>query len=153
MILGVISDTHVHSFGELPQNLLTILAKTDLIIHAGDITTVDVIKGLERLAPVQGVYGNMDLPEVKTVFPEKQIIEVKGKKIGIVHGSGGPWKIEERIKQVFSDVDAIVFGHSHKTFNKVIDGILLFNPGRASKSYGLLEVGEKIEGKIIEGYY
>jgi len=153
LILGIISDTHVKSFDELPQNLLTALAKTDLIIHAGDITTMDVIKGLERLAPVKGVYGNMDLPEVKVVFPHKQIIEVEGKKIGIVHGNGGPWMIEERVRQSFNNVDAIVFGHSHEAFNNVVNGILLFNPGRASRSYGLLEVGGKIKGRIIEGYY
>jgi hypothetical protein len=151
--IGVISDTHVRSFAELPQNLLTILAKVDLIIHAGDITTIDVIRGLERLAPVKGVYGNMDLPEVRVVFPQQQVIEVEGRKIGIVHGNGGPWMIEERVMQVFPDVDAIIFGHSHEAFNNIIDGTLLFNPGRASQSYGLLEVGKKIESKIFEGYY
>ena len=153
MIIGVISDTHVRSFAELPQNLVAALAKTDLIIHAGDVTTLDVIKSLERLAPVKGVYGNMDLPEVKVVFPQKQVIEVGGKKIGIMHGNGGPWMIEWRVRQAFNDVDAIIFGHSHEAFNNIIDGILLFNPGRASKSYGLLEIGDKIEGKIIAGYY
>lgn len=153
MIIGVISDTHVRSFAELPQNLVAALAKTDLIIHAGDVTTLDVIKGLERLAPVKGVYGNMDLPEVKVVFPQKQVIEVGGKKIGIMHGNGGPWMIEWRVRQAFNDVDAIIFGHSHEAFNNIIDGILLFNPGRVSKSYGLLEIGDKIEGKIIAGYY
>jgi uncharacterized protein len=153
MKIGVISDTHVRSFAELPQNLLSVLAKVDLIIHAGDITTMDVIKGLERLAPVNGVYGNMDLPEVRLVFPEQQVIEVEGKTIGIVHGNGGPWKIEERVMRVFSGVDAIIFGHSHEAFNNVVNRTLLFNPGRANQSYGILEVGKKIEGKIFEGYY
>jgi uncharacterized protein len=151
--IGVISDTHVRSFSELPQNLVTVLAKVDLIIHAGDITTVNVIRGLERMAPVKGVYGNMDLPEVRVIFPQQQIIEVDGNKIGIVHGSGGPWMIEKRIIQLFQKVDVIVFGHSHEAFNRVIDGTLLFNPGKASRSYGLLEVGEKTVGKICEGYY
>ena len=153
MKIGVISDTHVRRFDELPRNLVTVLAKTDLIIHAGDITTVDVIRGLERLAPVKGVCGNMDLPEVKVIFPEQQLIEVAGKQIGVVHGSGGPWMIEKRIRQLFKGVDAIVFGHSHEAFNNVVEGALLFNPGRASNSYGLLELGEGIEAKIVEGYY
>jgi hypothetical protein len=151
--IGVISDTHVRSFAELPQNLVSVLAKTDLILHAGDVTTADVIKGLERLAPVKGAYGNMDLPEVRVIFPRHQVIDVEGKKIGIVHGNDGPWMIEERVLQVFQSVDAIVFGHSHEAFNNVIDGILLFNPGRASQSYGVLEVGKGIQGKIIKNYY
>lgn len=154
MRIGVIADTHVRSFAELPQNLVKILTGVDLIIHAGDIVTADVVKGLERLAPVKGVYGNMDLPEVRVIFPQQQIIEVEGRKIGIVHGSGGPWMIEERIMQSFPNgMDVIVFGHSHEPFNKVVDGPLLFNPGRASQSYGILETGDIIKGKIISDYY
>lgn len=153
MKIGVISDTHVRLFAELPQHLVSVLSKADLIIHAGDITTLDVIRGLERLAPVKGVCGNMDLPEVKVVFPQHQVIEIEGKKIGVVHGNGGPWMIEDRVMRVFPEADAIVFGHSHEAFNKVINGTLLFNPGRANHSYGLLEVDKGIEGKIFEGYY
>jgi uncharacterized protein len=151
--IGVISDTHARSFAELPHNLLAVMAKVDLIVHAGDITTLDVIRGLETLAPVKGVYGNMDMPEVKVVFPQQQVIEIEGKKLGLVHGEGGPWMIEERVMRLFPGVDAIIFGHSHQAFNNVVGGTLLFNPGRASQSYGLLEVGRKVEGKIFEGYY
>jgi len=151
--IGVISDTHVRSFEELPHNLVAVLAKTDLIIHAGDITAVDVIRGLERLAPVRAVCGNMDLPEVRVILPQQQVVELGGKRIGIVHGSGGPWMIAQRVRKLFNGVDAIVFGHSHEAFNDVIDGILLFNPGKASRSYGILEMGERIKGRIIEGYY
>lgn len=153
MKIGVISDTHVRSFEELPHNLVAVLAKMDLIIHAGDITAVDVIRGLERLAPVKAVCGNMDLPEVRVILPQQQVVELEGKRIGIVHGSGGPWMIAQRVKKLFKGVDAIVFGHSHEALNDVIDGTLLFNPGKASQSYGILEVGESIKGRIIEGYY
>ncbi|MCX5996817.1 MAG: metallophosphoesterase family protein [Chloroflexi bacterium] len=65
MKIGVISDTHARNYSQLPQNLLKALEKVDLIVHAGDIVTMDVIRGLETVAPVKGVCGNMDLPEVR----------------------------------------------------------------------------------------
>jgi len=151
--VGVISDTHVRFFAELPQNLVKALSTVDLIIHAGDIITMDVIKGLETLAPVKAVCGNMDYPEVRVALPEKQIIEIEGKKIGVVHGRGGPPALEWSAPELFSGVDAIVFGHTHIALNKVIKGVLLFNPGSTRDSYGLLNVANNIEGKIFKGYY
>jgi hypothetical protein len=151
--IGVISDTHIRFFAELPQNLVKALSAVDLIIHAGDIITMDVIKGLEMLAPVKGVCGNMDYPEVRVALPEKQIIEIEGQKIGVVHGRGGPATLELSVMQLFTKVDVIVFGHSHIATNKIVNGVLLFNPGSARDSYGVLSVGENTEGKIIRGYY
>ncbi|MBN1691043.1 MAG: metallophosphoesterase family protein [Dehalococcoidia bacterium] len=151
--VGVISDTHLRHFSQLPQELVRILEKVDLIMHAGDIVTMDVIEGLKRLAPVHGVCGNMDLPEVRNSLPQQQLIELEGKKIGIVHGSGGPAGLESRVMQLFAGADAVVFGHSHIATNITINGVLLFNPGRANESYGLLEVGEIISSKIVRAYY
>ena len=153
MKIGVISDTHVRNFAELPHNLISALSSVDLIIHAGDIVALDVIRGLESLAPVKGVYGNMDLPEIRTVFPQKEVLDIEGKKIAIVHGSGGPWDLAQRVGELFTGVDAIIFGHSHRAFNKVIGRVLFFNPGTARDSYGLLEVGKEIMGTIREDYY
>jgi len=151
--IGVISDTHLRRYAQLPQELVRVLGKVDLIIHAGDIVTMDVIKGLQTLAPVHGVYGNMDLPEVRVSFPQQQVLDLEGKKIGIVHGSGGPAGLEGRVLQLFPGADAVVFGHSHIATNETIDGVLLFNPGRADESFGLLEIGETISGKIVRAYF
>ena len=151
--IGVISDTHIRHFSQLPQQLVRVLGTVELIVHAGDIITMDVIRGLETLAPVQGVYGNMDLPEVRVDLPQQKLIELAGKKIGIVHGSGGPAGLESRVMQLFPGADAVIFGHSHIATNVTINGVLLFNPGRADDSYGLLEVGGTISGKIVRAYY
>jgi putative phosphoesterase len=151
--IGVISDTHARNFAQLPQELVRVLGTVDLIVHAGDIVTMDVIRGLQTLAPVHGVCGNMDLPEVRACFPEKQVLELGGKKIGIVHGSGGTAGLESRVLHLFPGADAVIFGHSHIGMNDTINGVLLFNPGRADESYGLLEVGGTISSKIIRAYY
>lgn len=153
MKLGIISDTHLRSFAEMPQALISVLAQVDLIVHAGDIITRDIINGLEKLAPVKAVHGNMDLPELWTLLPDRETIEVGGKRIGIVHGAGSASMIEQRILPLFSNVDAIIFGHTHEPMNKIIDGVLLFNPGKASLSYGILEIDEGIKGKIYEDYF
>ncbi len=67
----------------------------------------------------------------------------------------------ERVKARFEAVgdrgrlDCIVFGHTHQTMNKVIDGTLFFNPGSPTdtifapyNSVGFLKVQKKIEGTI-----
>ena len=153
MKIGVISDTHARHWSQLPQDLLKALEKVDLIIHAGDIVTMDVIRGLEQAAPLKGVCGNMDLPEVKVALPQELVLELEGSKIAVMHGSGGPAGLENLVKQAFPGVDIIIFGHSHMEVNKILDGIHLFNPGSAANSYGILELGEKAGAKIIRDYY
>ena len=153
MKIGVISDTHARHCSQLPQNLLKALEKVDLIIHAGDIVTMDVIRGLEQVAPLKGVCGNMDLPEVRMAFPEKLALELAGRKIAVMHGSGGPAGLENLVTQAFTGADIIIFGHSHLEVNKVLDGIHLFNPGSAANSYGILDLGEKATARIIRDYY
>jgi uncharacterized protein len=150
--VAVISDTHVKYFKDLPSNLLSAISRADLIIHAGDIVTMDVIKGLETLAPVKGVCGNMDQPDVRAILPDKQEFDIEGKKLAITHGSGSPWTLEERVLQTFPGFDVIIFGHSHIAMNKNKKGILLFNPGSAHDSYGLLDIGENVYGTIHSEY-
>ena len=51
---------------------------------------------------------------------------------------------------MFGELDVIVYGHSHKALNEVIDGVLLFNPGIARSSYGILTIGEEVLGEIFD---
>jgi predicted phosphodiesterase len=46
-------------------------------------------------------------------------------------------------------VDIIIFGHSHLSFNEYIRGTLMFNPGRARDSYGIVTVEKEIKAEII----
>jgi len=149
MKIGVVSDTHATSFAQLPNRILTALAEVDLIIHAGDFVTKDVLNGLKQLGEVKAVQGNMDSDELKRILPEKELLLIEGRKIGIIHGWGSPYGIDDRVGKMFEDVDAIVYGHSHYSQNEVKKGILFFNPGQAKNSFGILTVGEQIEGEII----
>lgn len=151
MKIAVLSDSHITSFDDIPKKVIDHLSTMDLIVHAGDFVTRDVLEGLKKLGKVTAVQGNMDSSELRNLLPEKEIIEVGSKRIGIVHGWGAPLRMEHKVKSVFTGekLDAIIFGHSHFSQNKVIDGILFFNPGKASRSFGILTVEEDIKGEII----
>lgn len=149
MKIGVLSDTHAYSIEDIPRKVVDSLSKVDLIVHAGDFTSVRVLDALKRLGELKAVQGNMDSMEIRSKLPIKEIVEVGGKRIGITHGSGGPWGMEQRVRKMFDQVDVIVYGHSHESQNKVIDGILFFNPGKASDSFGILMVEEDVKGEII----
>lgn len=149
MRIGVISDTHVKSGREIPERIRAALAEVDLIVHAGDFTECAVLEELRTLGEVRAVCGNMDSGELKRTLPEEELFVVKEKKIGLTHGSGGPWGIANRIRQMFTDVDLIIFGHSHEPCNQYFQGTLLFNPGRARDSFGLLTINNEINAEII----
>jgi len=56
----------------------------------------------------------------------------------------------------FSDVDIIVFGHTHVPLNVIKGGIVLFNPGSYRGGYsargtvGVIEIGQDITLRHIE---
>jgi putative phosphoesterase len=151
MRIAVLADTHVNRLEHLPKKIIDAISTVDLIIHAGDFTDVQVLKELKRLREVKAVHGNMDSVELKTVLPVKDIVEIGNKRIGITHGSGASWGIEERVRKVFESdrIDIIVYGHSHQSQNRVIDNILFFNPGKATDSFGILTIDGEAKGEII----
>jgi putative phosphoesterase len=151
MRIAVLADTHVNRLEHLPKKIIDALSTVDLIIHAGDFTDVQVLEELRRLREVKAVHGNMDSTELKTVLPVKEIVEIENKRIGITHGSGSPWRIEERVRKMFESdrIDIIIYGHSHQSQNKVIDDILFFNPGKATDSFGILTIDGEAKGEIV----
>jgi len=151
MRIAVLADTHVNTLEHLPRKIIDAVSTVDLIIHAGDFTDVQVLRELKQLRGVKAVQGNMDSMELKTVLPVKEIVEIENKRIGITHGSGRPWGIEERVRKMFESdrIDIIVYGHSHQSQNKVINDILLFNPGKATDSFGILTIDGEAKGEII----
>jgi len=152
--IGVIADTHVRTFSEIPSPILVALAEVDLIVHAGDFTEMAVLEGFRTLGEVKAVQGNMDSLELKRMLPQKELFVVNRKKIGLIHGSGEPWGMADRIRQMFRDVDIIIFGHSHEPCNRFIRGSLLFNPGRGRDSFGLITIDDEIKAEIkdVTGY-
>ncbi len=89
MKVVVLSDTHAEDLADLPERILEDLEKADLIIHAGDYISKNLLEQLRELGDLKGVHGNMDCDEVKRELPDKDIFEVRGFKIGITHPSEG----------------------------------------------------------------
>jgi len=156
MKIGVISDTHLQ---EVTSQLVRIyeehFSDADMILHAGDLVSMDIVDFLSQ-KPLHVVQGNMDCQAVKDRFAEKEVIEVNGFRLGLIHGWGSPLGIEKRIRPEFGKVHAIVYGHSHRSANHRSGDVLFFNPGSASgfslsrsHSVGILHIAEDIEGTII----
>ena len=134
----VISDTHVRSLKELSQELVNTLSEADYVVHCGDYNNIAVLHELRCLAKrFIGVYGNIDPREIQDELPAKTVFEVEGRRIGVIHPhwGGPPWGIEEDIAKEFEVVDIILFGHTHDTCHKTINGTVFLNPGQAYPSF------------------
>lgn len=159
MKITVISDTHISRMGqELPPQVLKSIEKTDLLIHAGDFTTINLLYYLEALTRVEAVTGNNDGADILFHLGKKKIIELDRYRIGITHGEGPYGNILQRVKKTFTHdkVDIVIFGHSHMPYKAMEGGVLYFNPGsptsrrRSPKhSYGEITLGEKIKANLI----
>jgi len=157
--IGVISDTHINRPEPLIDEIIGKHFQTvDMFIHTGDMVWFEVLDSLYATGkPVHAVSGNMDPVEVKSRYPVKKIIEVEGMRIGMIHGWGSPNGIIKRIMGEFSDVGAIVYGHTHQPFSEFEEGIFFFNPGSPTDSrftnagtVGIIEVDSgNIRGEII----
>jgi putative phosphoesterase len=149
----VVSDTHLPRFGRaLPAALVQGLSapRVDLILHLGDLTDLLAIHLLEAIAPVRAVAGNNDGPDVHRRYPEHDVVEIDGFRLGITHGHAGSGRTtqERALRRFGADVDAVLFGHSHiPVCRRVPDGRLVLNPGSPTDrrrqpqfSFALLEI-------------
>jgi putative phosphoesterase len=157
MKIGVISDTHLKEpHPEFKRRVEFHFKDVEKIFHAGDFVEWRVVEYLSSLKELIAVCGNMDSQDIRKAFPQKRIIELKGFKIGLIHGGGAPFGIESRIRDEFDEVDAIVYGHTHTPTRHQVKNIYFFNPGCGTRSFigqatlGILYLGEKIEGEVIK---
>jgi putative phosphoesterase len=134
-----------------PKRIIDALSGVGLIIHAGDFTDPKLLTDLKQLKEVKAVHGNMDSRQLRSILPVKEVFETDGKRIGITHGSGAPWGIEKLLGRLFESdlIDIVVYGHTHRSQNKVINDILFFNPGKAAHSFGVVTIDGEAKGEVI----
>lgn len=157
MIVGVVSDTHMPSRArEIPGALAERLRTVDVILHAGDLTTVAVLREFERLAPVMAVSGNVDEEALWKLLPRTRTVALGGFRVGIVHGDGGGPSTIERARRAFEGVDCIVFGHSHAPTVEHYRSALMVNPGSPTDprrqprpSFAILTIEQEIRAEIV----
>jgi putative phosphoesterase len=161
MLVAVISDTHMpRGARRLPDAFVERIRAADLLLHAGDFMTVEVLRELERIGPpLLGVHGNVDTAELRRLLPAERIVRVEDARIAMVHDAGASAGRLERLRRRFGDsADAVVFGHSHLPLHeRAADGFQIFNPGSPTErrrapahTMGLAQVeGSSIEFRLI----
>jgi uncharacterized protein len=120
--LGLIADTH----GHLPCDALEVFRAVDLILHAGDIGSAQILRSLEQAAPVVAVRGNMDGGAWTTCLPEKESVQAGNLIIHLVHDL-----LHFRLEPGQVAGVAVVNGHTHRPLVERKNGVLFVNPGSA----------------------
>jgi putative phosphoesterase len=152
VLVAVISDTHLPRGNRtLPAACVERLRSADLILHAGDLVTADVLADLRALGPpVQAVHGNVDDEQVRRLLPSARLVDAGGARIAMTHDAGPAGGRLGRLRARFADADAVVFGHSHIPLHERDDrGFQIFNPGSPTDrrrqpvhTMGLARVGD-----------
>jgi putative phosphoesterase len=131
--LALISDTHLpRGRRALPAACVAHLRGADLILHAGDVATLEVLDALRALGPpVEAVHGNVDDARLRMALPAARIVRAGGAAIAMVHDAGPAAGRLARLRARFPGADAVVFGHSHIPLHERDDdsGFQIFNPG------------------------
>jgi putative phosphoesterase len=162
MLVAVISDTHLpRGARRLPDACVERIAAADLLLHAGDFMTAEVVRELEAIGPpLIGVHGNVDSAEVRRLLPAERVVGVEDARIALVHDAGPRVGRLERLRARFGDrAGAVVFGHSHLPLHEIAsDGFQIFNPGSPTErrrapghTMGLARVrGASVEFELLD---
>lgn len=128
----VLADTHLRGdLSKLPPDVWDHVEDVDVVLHAGDVVTGDLLEALRRRRPVHAVLGNNDAALVGAL-PDRLELELAGVRIAMVHDSGPRAGRERRVHRWFPGAGLVVFGHSHDPVDaEGVDGQRLFNPGSA----------------------
>lgn len=130
MKILVVSDTHRHS-----ENLYKVIEMEkplDMIIHCGDIEEPDdYLRGVAN-CPVCIVSGNNDF---FYHYDREMLVPLSGFKGFITHGhnyyiSMGVEMLAREAKS--RGADFAFFGHTHRPFNDIVNGVRMINPGSLS---------------------
>jgi putative phosphoesterase len=133
MLIAIISDTHMpRGDRRLPEACVERIARADLLLHAGDFGTLEVLRELETIGPpVLGVYGNVDSAELRRLLPAERIVDAARARVAIIHDAGErPGRLGRMRRRFGGRAAAVVFGHSHLPLHEQAeDGFQIFNPG------------------------
>lgn len=115
--LGIISDTH----GLLRPGVMNILKTCDCILHGGDINKPEILDALRPMASIYAVRGNNDREWAEGLAKTLRFT-IEGVEFFMTHN-------KKDVDWNLGNAQVVVFGHTHKYFEKMIDGRLWLNPG------------------------
>lgn len=122
------SDTH----GLLRKEVMEIVDSCDVVIHAGDIDSQEIVDKLGERVSLYAVRGNNDIGWTNHLSSFLRFY-LGGLRFYVTH-------VKENVPDGISDVDIIIYGHSHQYSQKEKEGILWLNPGSCGKSRFTLPV-------------
>ncbi|WP_231930370.1 metallophosphoesterase family protein [Friedmanniella luteola] len=157
----MLADTHAPRYWKgCPPAVAAHLATADVVLHAGDVCTPDVLDLLAGYAPVHVVMGNNDVAEVAAWgAPATLQVELGGVQVAMVHDSGQKEGRTSRLRRRFPTADLVVFGHSHIPMDVSGEGLRIFNPGSPTdkrrqphRTLGLLDLadGRITDARIVQ---
>ena len=108
--IGIISDTH----GLLRPEVLEILKDCKYILHAGDVNKDEILDVLRSMGNLYVVRGNNDKDWAENLRTSLSFT-IGGVKFFMVHN-------KKDVAWELGDIQVVIFGHTHKYFEKMIDG-------------------------------
>ena len=101
--IAVISDTH----SLLHPEVIEKIKGCELILHAGDIASKETVEKIESLGKAYFGRGNADKDSWADQIPSSRTLKLFGLKIFIIHN-------RKQIQEDVTDMDIVIYGHSHK---------------------------------------
>ncbi|MBC6698321.1 metallophosphoesterase family protein [Hymenobacter puniceus] len=148
--IGLLSDTHSY----LDERILHHLRDCDEIWHAGDFGTASVADELAALAPLRGVYGNIDGRDVRLQQPLVQRFIVEGLPVLMTHIGGYPGHYSPAARALLQEHRPGLFISGHSHILKVMPDpklhLLHLNPGAAGR-HGFHKVRTLLRFEIADG--
>ncbi len=132
MRLLLIADTHVPNRArDLPAQVWDEIAAADVVVHAGDWVTPELLDEVEtRAARLVACWGNNDGPVLRARLPERADVTLSGVRFTVVHETGAAVGREARMSRLYPGSGVLVFGHSHIPWDTTTKtGLRLLNPG------------------------
>lgn len=133
MRIGIISDSH-HDKAGIEKAMMR-MGAIDHLIHAGDHLSDAKHIAQKYGVSITAVKGNMDMGAGHS----EVIVEMEGHRILVTHGH--KYHVKRGYQQIYykaleSDVDIVVFGHTHVAMQFEESNIMFINPGSVSHPYG-----------------
>jgi len=148
-LIGVISDTH----GLLRPEAIDALRGSELIVHAGDVGSADVLEALRAIAPTIAVRGNVDTGAWAATLPSTEVIEVGPVHLYVLHDVS-TLDVDPKV----AGFAVVIFGHSHRPSAELRNDVLYLNPGSAGPRRFSLPIavarlqiaGERVSHEIVQ---
>ena len=120
LTIPLVSDNHGET--SVIRKILNDNVDSDYYLHCGDSCLDE-----KSIKPFSSVKGNNDY---FYQYPSKKIIELKGNKILITHGTYYTYSLNMLAEYAKEEGCNVVFyGHTHIYFDDYVNGVRLINPG------------------------